>query len=341
MKDKTFTLSLIITLSLVSSLQAATVYTGMSGNCGPIVSGTGSATDPYVYSDSCTWSLNDQGKMVISGSGPMAPYTYNQNAPWYHVKDLIKDVTVGSEITSLASFTHSINLSKITFAEGSKLESMWANTFQNTPNLESIVIPEGVTQIPPKAFNNSGIESITLLSTSTSSIGYSAFQGASNLKSIVFPEGTSAISADTFNGCTSLESFVIPDSVTRIGSDAFAGVKLKDLMVNASNLEKYLNSGGAFESESNITINCTGTVNCQNVLDNWLKEKYGTDETSWPSWYGNITFNNKTKVKNTDGSYTIYELGHFIGYKGKRIYTVQEANQVSKPTGNRVSIRYK
>jgi len=43
-----------------------------------------------------------------------------------------------------------------------------------------------------------------------------------------------------------------------------------------------------------------------------------------------------------DGSYTIYdENNNIIGYKGKRIFTVEEANKVSKPTGNRVSLRYK
>jgi len=50
-----------------------------------------------------------------------------------------------------------------------------------------------------------------------------------------------------------------------------------------------------------------------------------------------------TKVYNEkDGSYTIYDKdNNIIGYEGKRIYTIQEANQVSAPTGNRVSLKYK
>jgi len=52
---------------------------------------------------------------------------------------------------------------------------------------------------------------------------------------------------------------------------------------------------------------------------------------------------NRREVYNEkDGSYTIYDKdNNIIGYKGKRIYTIQEANQVSAPTGNRVSLKYK
>ena len=44
----------------------------------------------------------------------------------------------------------------------------------------------------------------------------------------------------------------------------------------------------------------------------------------------------------SDGSTTLYnEDGTIKGFKNKRIYTLDEANAVTKPTGNRVSIKYK
>ena len=47
------------------------------------------------------------------------------------------------------------------------------------------------------------------------------------------------------------------------------------------------------------------------------------------------------KQKNPDGSYTIFDAdNNFIGYKGKRIYTVKEANQISGKK-NKVTIRYR
>jgi len=49
-----------------------------------------------------------------------------------------------------------------------------------------------------------------------------------------------------------------------------------------------------------------------------------------------------TSVQNADGSYTIYdENGKIIGFKGKKIYTIEEATLLSKPTGNQLKIRYK
>jgi len=54
-----------------------------------------------------------------------------------------------------------------------------------------------------------------------------------------------------------------------------------------------------------------------------------------------IAFGNYA-IPSNGGGYALYDdNNNFLGFKGKRIYTVQEANQASAPTGNRVSIRYK
>ena len=48
-----------------------------------------------------------------------------------------------------------------------------------------------------------------------------------------------------------------------------------------------------------------------------------------------------SKIKNKDGSYSLYDYeGNFLGYKNKRIYTIEEASIVSG-TKNSVIIRYK
>ena len=47
------------------------------------------------------------------------------------------------------------------------------------------------------------------------------------------------------------------------------------------------------------------------------------------------------EYKNADGSTTIIKNGQIVGYKNKRIYTVEEATKLSKPTGNAFKLRYK
>lgn len=47
-------------------------------------------------------------------------------------------------------------------------------------------------------------------------------------------------------------------------------------------------------------------------------------------------------VLQEDGSYSIVDAnGNVIGFKSKRIYTVEEATKLSKPTGNTIKLRYK
>ena len=53
------------------------------------------------------------------------------------------------------------------------------------------------------------------------------------------------------------------------------------------------------------------------------------------------SYNNTYYLKGDDGSTTIRDQnGHLLGFKGKRIYTVEEANAVSGKV-NTVKLRYK
>ena len=89
-------------------------------------------------------------------------------------------------------------------------------------NNETIIIPEGVTNIGYSAFRYcSSLTSITIPE-SVTSIGGEAFYGCSGLTSVTIPEGVTSIISNTFSGCSSLTSITIPDSVTSIGERAFS-----------------------------------------------------------------------------------------------------------------------
>ena len=72
------------------------------------------------------------------------------------------------------------------------------NTFCSFPNLQTIVIPEGVT-----------------------SIGEEAFRECTNLTSITIPSSVTNIGSSAFYYCSSLTSITIPESVTGIDNYAF------------------------------------------------------------------------------------------------------------------------
>lgn len=97
-----------------------------------------------------------------------------------------------------------------------------SRAFQES-NIQSMVIPDGVTSIGTYAFCD--CESLTSIAipNSVKSIGYGAFRGCSNLKSIIIPDSVKNIDEYTFYGCRSLTSVKIGEGVTSIGNDAFRG----------------------------------------------------------------------------------------------------------------------
>jgi len=88
-------------------------------------------------------------------------------------------------------------------------------------NINSIVIPDGITSIGASAFvNQTGITSVTIPNTVTD-IGTGAFWGCSNLETVNLPSSLTTIGPSAFFGCTSLTEIDIPPSVEIIGAGAF------------------------------------------------------------------------------------------------------------------------
>ena len=205
----------------------------------------------------------------------------------------------------------------------------------------------GITRIGNGAFSFMPIKNITI-PTSVTSIGAVAFWDA-DLTSISIPDSVTKIQIGAFGRNQFLSAFTIPDSVSSLEGGAFDECYLSGLTTNAKNLEKYLTDGGhygmtegSFQNNSPVFIYCSGTESCQDTLDKWLLAKYGEDKTQYPAWYSNIRIKTTIEYQNPDGSYSVYNLkGKFLGYKGKRTYTVEEAEKLSKPTGNTFKLRYK
>ena len=83
------------------------------------------------------------------------------------------------------------------------------------------VIPDSVTFIREKAFEECEGLTNVLIPVSVTEIGESAFSGCSCLESMTIPAGVTALPADLCSNCTKLKSVHIPSSVTAIGGNAF------------------------------------------------------------------------------------------------------------------------
>lgn len=181
--------------------------------------------------------------------------------------------------------------------------------------ITSVVVEEGITQIGRNAFETLPITSATLPST-LEVLGAEAFQ-RSRLTSLDLPEGLEELGGRMFFwGGVPLTAIAVPDSLLSSGK---------------FNL-------GAFEESNVNTLYCSKEKEqaCADYINAVIEAGYKTSETLKYQLY-----------KKCDSGY-LYK-GKFYNRLGdigttnhikKRIYTIEEANQVAGPV-NRVSITYR
>lgn len=111
-------------------------------------------------------------------------------------------------------------LENVILSEG--ITTIGNSAFSGTVYLKTISLPSSLKEILVGAFHSSAIESI-VLPNSLTNIDKEAFYGCRNLVSIVLPESLTNIGEKAFASCTKLTTINIPSNVNNIGGGAFAG----------------------------------------------------------------------------------------------------------------------
>lgn len=164
-------LALICVLTPGMAKQASAAEAVTTGSCG----------------DNVTYTLYDDGELVISGSGAMKDYSLSYSEPW------------------LDSYSYDAS-------------TPW---YDHRGSIKKVTIESGVTTIGAYAFPDCSDLTSVNISGSVTSINESAFYGCSGLASIVIPSGVTSIDSFAFSDCIGLTSITIPSSVTNIGVCAF------------------------------------------------------------------------------------------------------------------------
>lgn len=92
--------------------------------------------------------------------------------------------------------------------------------FAKWGNIQSVTIPESVTEIGSRAFSGSSLQSITLPNSITE-IKDGTFMDCSNLSAVTLRNNLKTIGADAFSRCSSLTEITLPASLTTVGKGAF------------------------------------------------------------------------------------------------------------------------
>ena len=94
------------------------------------------------------------------------------------------------------------------------------SAFGFNPEVTSVVLPSGVTNLPVHAFCSDGALTNIVFRAPFVRLGESCLSG-SGLRSFVVPEGTVFLETDVFHGAASLESVTLPSTLREVGRSTF------------------------------------------------------------------------------------------------------------------------
>ena len=148
----------------------------------------------------------------------------------------LKKVTIGNGVASMnpGVFGGCSSLKTIIFKSGGSGRTIGSGSLTGLPNLEKVVIGEGITTVDSGAFSGNGSIKEIEIPDGVTTLGSGVFGGCSSLKNIILGSGISYIQGSTFNGVPNLETIILRDGGTNrsTGSGAFTGYsKLKTLYI--------------------------------------------------------------------------------------------------------------
>ena len=231
-----------------------------------------------------TWSLDGNGKLIVSGTGAMDDYEKRENTPWSESINKIKTVTFSNGITKIGShafedcsqltvislpgnlktierdaFHNCSALRNLTLPDG--LETIGVQAFAGCDSINTVTIPRSVVSIQPAAFI--GCDKLKTLSVQAGSSAYASVDGAIYTKDMrmlvcvpgayagifTVPDTVEIIEMASFFECRNLSGVVLPENLREIRPDTF---------VECSGLSSITLPEGVDSIGEYAFTNCTG-----------------------------------------------------------------------------------
>ena len=204
-KKKTMRKFVIFLVLIVLLIANPTINAASSGKCG----------------ENITWTLDDEGNLIIEGMGKMDIFYTQENVPWGQEIKTVK-ISEGILTLGMCAFQDCQDLKSVVIPNS--VRDIGYAAFRGCTGLKSVIIGNSVVDIEDSAFQKCSSLLSVEFPNSVKRIGYFAFSGCSGLKNVNLPNSVlvTEIGYDTFRGCKSLKSVEIPENVTKIGTGAFS-----------------------------------------------------------------------------------------------------------------------
>ena len=158
---------------------------------------------------SVTESTADVATALATDNGEATLFMWNDVAYIAKYGEVVITSDVDEATTVRGVVEYSTELTSATVADG--IEVVGNRTFRKCSNLETVALPNTLTEIGP-----------------------AVFQSCSKLANITIPESVTTIGEGAFAECTSLTSINIPDGITRLEKDVLRNTGLVSIEIPAS-----------------------------------------------------------------------------------------------------------
>ena len=122
------------------------------------------------------WILYNDGTFKLGGYGAVQQYAREGVAPWSAYRSDFRSIEIGPDVTAIGYLSKCFYVTSVTFAENSKLETLYAACFTGLKSMTELVLPESVKII-----------------------GYFGFSECSRLLKLYIPQGVTSINPTAFS----------------------------------------------------------------------------------------------------------------------------------------------